>query len=102
PPPSSRSSSLPLHDALPISFFINTDGNMNWGVGGTTSTDTNLYRSAANTLKTDDTFVAAVQSLTTGFTEGSGWNWIEMDIRKTRSEEHTSELQSRENLVCRL
>src|SRR5690606_39457095 len=24
------------------------------------------------------------------------------DIRRTRSEEHTSELQSRENLVCRL
>src|SRR5690606_25063284 len=70
-------------DTTASQFFINTDGNMNWGVGGTTSTDTNLYRSAANTLKTDDTFVAAVQSLTTGFTEGSGWNWIEMDIRKT-------------------
>src|SRR5690606_4443117 len=26
----------------------------------------------------------------------------DLDLRKTRSEEHTSELQSRENLVCRL
>src|SRR5207302_6131843 len=29
-------------------------------------------------------------------------NWVEMDGDGKRSEEHTSELQSRENLVCRL
>ena len=29
---------------------------MNWGPGGASSTDTNLYRSAADTLKTDDNF----------------------------------------------
>src|SRR5690606_40591915 len=40
-------------------------------------------------------------------TEDSGWALLEwrpnslLEIR-TRSEEHTSELQSRENLVCRL
>src|SRR5690606_41226666 len=31
-----------------------------------------------------------------------GYNTEEFDFSKIRSEEHTSELQSRENLVCRL
>src|SRR5690606_39813657 len=31
-----------------------------------------------------------------------GWSINAQSGRKTRSEEHTSELQSRENLVCRL
>lgn len=35
-----------------------TDGKIEWG-SGATSRDTNLYRSAADTLKTDDAFVAA-------------------------------------------
>ncbi len=70
-------------DTTASRFYINADGNMNWGVGGTTSTDTNLYRAAANSLKTDDEFNAQVQTLTTGFTENSGWNWLDMVIRKT-------------------
>ena len=39
---------------------IDTEGIHYWGPGGATSTgyDTNLYRSAANTLKTDDKFLA--------------------------------------------
>src|SRR3712207_8584644 len=32
----------------------------------------------------------------------SGADGIEFDVRRTRSEEHTSELQSRQYLVCRL
>src|SRR5439155_17185576 len=31
-----------------------------------------------------------------------GWTWQELSGRGTRSEEHTSELQSRGHLVCRL
>src|SRR5690606_39504536 len=31
-----------------------------------------------------------------------GSPYVEFDIKNQRSEEHTSELQSRENLVCRL
>jgi hypothetical protein len=38
-------------------FYLNADGAMYWGDG--TTQDTNLYRNAANTLKTDDTFVCA-------------------------------------------
>src|SRR5690606_42042816 len=30
------------------------------------------------------------------------FTWIKTVVARTRSEEHTSELQSRENLVCRL
>lgn len=36
-------------------FIVRTDGLLGWG-DGTNPVDTNLYRSAANTLKTDDAF----------------------------------------------
>jgi hypothetical protein len=39
-------------------FSINTDGRFDWG-DGTNAVDTNLYRSAADTLKTDDAFLAS-------------------------------------------
>lgn len=37
-------------------FVVNGDGTVEWG-GGVTSLDTNLYRSAANVLKTDDSLI---------------------------------------------
>lgn len=40
-------------------FVLDTDGTHGWGPGGSTATDTNLYRSGANVLMTDDSFVAA-------------------------------------------
>lgn len=39
-------------------FSIEASGLVEWGAGGSSGRDTNLYRSAANTLKTDDLFVA--------------------------------------------
>jgi hypothetical protein len=55
-------------------WYINADGNMNWGPGGTTSTDTNLYRAAADTLKTDSKFRSEVEVVTSGITGmASGW-----------------------------
>lgn len=39
-------------------YRLYADGKHEWG-SGALARDTNLYRSAANTLKTDDTFVAA-------------------------------------------
>lgn len=39
---------------------IFSDGKMSWGPGGSSGQDTTLYRSTANTLKTDDTFVSAL------------------------------------------
>lgn len=38
-------------------YRIYADGLNEWGPGGSTARDTNLYRSAANTLKTDDALV---------------------------------------------
>lgn len=38
------------------SFKIRGDGQLEWGAGGASALDTNLYRSGANTLKTDDWF----------------------------------------------
>jgi hypothetical protein len=40
-------------------FSVDAAGLHEWGPGGAGAIDTNLYRSAANTLKTDDSFVCA-------------------------------------------
>lgn len=45
-------------DVVNDRFTINQSGVMGWG-SGAVATDTNLYRSAADTLKTDDAFQAA-------------------------------------------
>lgn len=37
-------------------FLINKTGQLNWGAGAGVARDTNLYRGAANLLKTDDSF----------------------------------------------
>lgn len=47
-------------------FQVRGDGQVFWGAGGGTAVDTNLYRSAANTLKTDDNFVVAGTATVTG------------------------------------
>lgn len=39
-------------------FTVYTDGTHNWGPGGVTAVDTNLYRSSANVLKTDGSLSA--------------------------------------------
>lgn len=46
-------------------LVMNADGLMSWG-DGTASGDTNLYRSAANTLKTDDSLIVGVDLNVTG------------------------------------
>ena len=38
-------------------FLIDTDGTLNWGAGASASPDVKLYRSAADTLKTDDSLI---------------------------------------------
>jgi hypothetical protein len=38
-------------------LIIDGDGALNWGPGGSSSADTKLYRSAVDTLKTDDSLV---------------------------------------------
>lgn len=41
-----------------VRYNVKTDGTTEWGPGGSGSRDTNLYRSAANVLRTSDQFVA--------------------------------------------
>src|SRR5262249_61700875 len=78
PPPDS--SPLSLHDALPISrvLYINSPSNPTGGV----LTREDLTRLAE---------IARERAL-----------WVISDEASRRSEEHTSELQSLTNLVCRL
>lgn len=42
-----------------VRYNVKTDGTTEWGPGGTGSRDTNLYRSAADTLATDDDLLLA-------------------------------------------
>lgn len=64
------SSALAFKISTDTQYRINIDagGTITWGPGGATAADTNLYRSAASALKTDDTFEAAsgLITLTTG------------------------------------
>jgi len=59
-----------------VRFTFLGDGKMQWGPGNATA-DTTLYRSAANTLKTDDDFVA--NNITAGATV-SGTNTGDQDL----------------------
>src|SRR5207302_7495049 len=72
---------LSLHDALPISMLLNLLSQHLIRKGHT-------VESAAS--------VADAKSMLSGHFRAAILDW------KLRSEEHTSELQSRENLVCRL
>lgn len=64
-------------------FFVNADGGMNWGPGGTTATDTTLYRAAADVLKSDSKFRSEVESQTTGLALSSGFSLNDFRARRT-------------------
>lgn len=52
-------------------FYILGDGKLLWGPGGSAASDTNLYRSAANTLKTDSNLAVGTAVLIDGTLQGS-------------------------------
>jgi hypothetical protein len=54
---------------------LDTDGRIQWGAGGASAVDTNLYRNAANELKTDDAF-SVVGNLTV--TGTAAWNKLDV------------------------
>src|SRR5690606_40593547 len=87
---------LSLHDALPIS------ASMAWlvaaeSIGSTTAT---FSTPAARTMTARST---GRRSRPWASCAEAGWGWPpDRAVVPLRSEEHTSELQSRENLVCRL
>src|SRR5690606_41888819 len=101
-PPTHNIYTLTLHDALPISqsFILDarsgyTEGTVGFGLDvlGLYSFKLDGNRGAANTnlMPIHDDGEAADQFGRTA-----------VAAKAKRSEEHTSELQSRENLVCRL
>lgn len=63
-------------------WFMNVDGGMNWGPGGSTVTDTNLYRPGVGQLKTDNIFSAQVQTTTSG-TAATNFTVTSFNGRKT-------------------
>jgi hypothetical protein len=63
-------------------FRLQADGGMNWG-SGTGARDVTLYRSAADTLKTDDAFVALVETTSSGLTAGTNFSVTSFSGRRT-------------------
>lgn len=53
-------------------WSIDTSGKQSWGPGGSTVADTNLYRSAANVLTTDDSLVVAGSASAASVVAGAG------------------------------
>lgn len=47
-------------------FLVEADGGHFWGAGGSSNADTTLYRSAADTLKTDDSFIVGTNLTVSG------------------------------------
>src|SRR5690606_41086464 len=84
---------LSLHDALPIYVFAINHAAIIWRIGpGKYVEQGSLSRSV---LSHKTNFLPFIDP------EGKVFKQLELP-KGFRSEEHTSELQSRENLVCRL
>src|SRR2546430_13398349 len=63
---------------------------------------TTLFRSVSNNSNTDDQGIATVYAANTSSVDVSNNTLLNDAYTGIRSEEHTSELQSQSNLVCRL
>lgn len=79
---------------------VEAGGTMTWGAGGVATGDTNLYRSAADTLKTDDSLIVtgaatvggnlgvtgsitSAVTTATGVTAAAGWTVTSQTFRET-------------------
>src|SRR5690606_41852580 len=92
---------LSLHDALPISSGTYTaDGKFTPKAQDPVYSSTGtIYREPEPRRDTRDIYSQLTQSLQE---YSYPYEQLMRDTLASRSEEHTSELQSRENLVCRL
>src|SRR5690606_41826295 len=94
--------SLSLHDALPISAVVLDAQRLRWRTDVAGGGDESLQHGASA-----PGFTTALLVEQFGFGRGVGAAALgpvthRSTVGTSRSEEHTSELQSRENLVCRL
>src|SRR5690606_41546596 len=90
---------LSLHDALPISMVENA-GTIIVDTPDETAEVMAFYRGAMPALGWTEVRASATQAVFE--TDVASLTISLVRQGETRSEEHTSELQSRENLVCRL
>src|SRR5690606_41986783 len=89
---------LSLHDALPI--FKKEIGNIELGMA---QGDIPSLRKNIALLEREAPHQLGGKRIVSGMAKEGYQSHIHIIVsRKDRSEEHTSELQSRENLVCRL
>src|SRR5690606_41838677 len=99
-PPPPASSTLSLHDALPISDqpepFQHAWFVRDYDMSGTCNFDETAVWSLWSWAATTPEDSRVEFYVRTAMTRAG------LDTAPQRSEEHTSELQSRENLVCRL
>src|SRR5690606_40325586 len=89
-----------LHVALPISNGIQWRRAV-WVFAGWRESVVGVMRDAAVVVRRGGIAVVRRSHPAAGIASGSGRSYNRLQ-RVARSEEHTSELQSRENLVCRL
>src|SRR5690606_40224224 len=102
PPPPPEIYTLSLHDALPISHspaLLPAQQEAVDAIAGTQAFKPYLLHGVTGSGKTEVYLQAAAQLLAR---EPASQILILVPEINLRSEEHTSELQSRENLVCRL
>src|SRR5206468_12266949 len=90
---------LSLHDALPICKELSKmEENM-----AAKATDPNQLSQLAWRFKEDGELDKAIELWRKADKMGTGYPWVKSQLAAAlRSEEHTSELQSRSDLVCRL
>src|SRR5690606_40504008 len=98
-PPTPALYPLSLHDALPISRCAGTGARFHPGARGRWPSGGGPCR--LSSCVSSGPYVASVESLFHVEPIPNTAHGLQPD-RIRRSEEHTSELQSRENLVCRL
>src|SRR5205085_10137042 len=91
-------STLSLHDALPIS---DSDEQPAYGVAGKDRSSRRAVRRLDRSVVAR-TAVWRVTATLQAYGTADAIGWDAQPVGQERSEEHTSELQSQSNLVCRL
>src|SRR5690606_42076833 len=97
-PPTPNTHPLPLHDALPISPLASSHRVCSEDDRLSSATSRDLPRPASATMRA----WLPCPWWASARTSSRRCSSAARPTRGVRSEEHTSELQSRENLVCRL
>src|SRR5690606_39835675 len=94
-------------EVSPLHFRLTDNGDGTWALAQNGPVSIRLavpgtltFDAAADAMAMDCTFDTALMACRTSATTVSGVR--SRQTQTDRSEEHTSELQSRENLVCRL